>query len=134
MASKDSDLHRPRGSLAVGRWSVHLDPETAGWTWTSLRVLTLAPGESQRLETGPQEMLVLPLAGSCAVTCGGERIEPTGRASVFRGLSDFAYLPRGRTPEVARGTGGRVGLPRPLAARGLRRGYGPPRRFPRELC
>jgi 5-deoxy-glucuronate isomerase len=125
MANKDSDLHRPRGSLAVGRWSVHLDPETAGWTWTSLRVLTLAPGESQRLETGPQEMLVLPLAGSCAVTCGGERIELTGRASVFDGLSDFAYLPRGRTAEVASETGGRFALPGALADRDLPLRYGP---------
>ena len=65
MANKDANLHRPRGSLAAGRWSVDLDPAAAGWTWTSLKVLTLGPGETQQLDTGPCEMLVLPLAGAC---------------------------------------------------------------------
>src|ERR1022692_3314651 len=114
-AMATNNLHRPSGSLAAGRWTVDLDQATAGWTWSSLRVLTLGPGDSQRLGTGPQEMLVLPLAGSCAVTCGGERLELAGRPSVFDGVTDFAYLPRGAVAEVFSEAGGRFALPGALA-------------------
>ncbi len=119
------NLHRPAGSLAAGPWPVDLDQASAGWTWSSLRVLSLGPGGSQRLETGPQEMLVLPLAGSCAVTCGGERLELDGRASVFDGVTDFAYLPRGSAAEVVSEAGGRFALPGALADRDLPLRYGP---------
>jgi 5-deoxy-glucuronate isomerase len=124
MVNKNTDLHRPRGSLASGRWSVDLDPARVGWTWSSLRVLTLGPGESQPVATGSQEMLVLPLAGSCAVSRGSERITLTGRRSVFDGVTDFAYLPRGADAEVASETGGRFALPGALASRDLPLRYG----------
>jgi 5-deoxy-glucuronate isomerase len=125
MVNKDANLHRPRGSLAAGRWSVDLDPAAAGWTWTGLRVLTLGPGQKQRLETGPCEMLVLPLAGSCTVTCGGERLDLAGRPSVFDGLSDFAYLPRAARAEITSTAGGRFALPAAVADRDLPVRYGP---------
>src|ERR1022692_1204358 len=107
-----SNLHRPSGSLAAGRWSVDLDQAGAGWAWSSLRGLTLGPGESHGLAPGPQEMLVLPLAGSCAVTGGGERLELAGRPSVFDGVTDFAYLPRGAVAEVFSEAGGGGGAAR----------------------
>ena len=44
-------------------------------------------------DTGDEEMLVLPLSGSCTVTCGSEVFELAGRPSVFAGPSDFVYLP-----------------------------------------
>ncbi len=118
-AMATSNLHRPSGSLSAGSWSVDLDQARAGWTWSSLRVLTLGPGGSQRLATGPEEMLVLPLAGSCAVTCGGERLELAGRPSVFDGVTDFAYLPRGTVAVVVSERGGRFALPGALADRDL---------------
>ena len=40
------DLHRPRGSAGSGRWPVDLSAARAGWSWSSLRVLTLGPGNS----------------------------------------------------------------------------------------
>ncbi len=125
MANKDANLHRPRGSLAAGRWSVDLDPAAAGWTWTSLKVLTLGPGETQQLDTGPCEMLVLPLAGACSVTCGGQRLDLAGRVSVFAGLSDFAYLPRAAHAEITSEAGGRFALPGAVAGRDLPVRYGP---------
>jgi 5-deoxy-glucuronate isomerase len=121
----DRDLHRPAGSLAAGPWAVDLDPGRAGWSWTSLRVLTLGPGESEAIETGPAEVLVLPLAGSCAVTCGGVRLELAGRPSVFDGLSDFAYLPRRAEAIIASETGGRLALPGAIADDDLPFRYGP---------
>jgi 5-deoxy-glucuronate isomerase len=105
------DLHRPRGSAGSGRWPVDLSAARAGWSWSSLRVLTLGPGESQRLDTGEEEVLVLPLAGACAVTCAGQRYELAGRASVFDGVTDFAYLPRHSSADVASAAGGRFALP-----------------------
>jgi 5-deoxy-glucuronate isomerase len=115
MVNTDATLHRPSSSLAAGRWSVDLDPAAAGWKWTSLRVLNLGPGQTQALHTGPSEMLVLPLAGSCTVSCGGQRLELAGRASVFDGLSDFAYLPRAASAEITSAAGGRFALPGAVA-------------------
>ena len=126
-------LHRPSGSLAAGNWTVELDPARAGWSWSSLRVLQLAPGQSQTVVTGPDEMLVLPLAGACLVSCGGDIIELAGRASVFDGPSDFAYLPRGVTAEVSAERGGRFALPGARAGRDLPFRYAPAAGVPIEL-
>ncbi|HEX9066099.1 MAG TPA: 5-deoxy-glucuronate isomerase [Streptosporangiaceae bacterium] len=121
----DTQLHRPAGSLAAGRFAVDLDPERAGWTWTSLRVLTLGAGEAEAIETGPAEVLVLPLAGSCSVTCGGERLELAGRTGVFDGVSDFAYLPRNARAVIVSEAGGRFALPGAVADSDLPFRYGP---------
>ena len=123
--SGDERLHRPAGSLAAGRWAVDLDPGRAGWTWASLRVLTLGPGEAETIGTGQAETLVLPLAGSCSVTCGGERLELAGRASVFEAVTDFAYLPRHAEAVIASEAGGRFALPAAVADRDLPFRYGP---------
>jgi 5-deoxy-glucuronate isomerase len=64
-------LHRPAGSLAQGPWSLDLSASDAGWSWSSLRVLTLGAGSSHTFTTQGEEILVLPLAGSCAVECEG---------------------------------------------------------------
>ena len=125
MMNKDANLHRPSGSLAAGRFSVDLDQAAAGWTWTSLRVLNLGPGDSQALETGPCEMLVLPLAASCTVSCGGQRLDLAGRTSVLEGLSDFAYLPRRTRAEITSTAGGRFALPGAVAGKDLPVRYGP---------
>jgi 5-deoxy-glucuronate isomerase len=119
-----SDLHRPRGSLSQGRWPVDLDQDRAGWAWSSLRVLTLGPGESEHLDTGAQEMLVLPLAGSCTVTCEGTRLDLAGRPSVFHGVSDFAYLPRNSAAEIFSAAGGRFAVPGAVASGDLPIRYG----------
>jgi 5-deoxy-glucuronate isomerase len=123
--NKDAQLHRPSGSLTAGRWSVDLDQAAAAWAWASLRVLNLGPGQTQPLDTGRCEMLVLPLAGSCTVTCDGQRLELAGRASVFDGLSDFAYLPRAARAEITSTAGGRFALPGAVADRDLPVRYGP---------
>jgi 5-deoxy-glucuronate isomerase len=45
-------------------------------------------------ETGAFETIVLPLAGSCTVSCGGEEFALRGRRDVFSRVTDFAYVPR----------------------------------------
>lgn len=129
----DAHMHRPAGTLASGSWSVELDPERAGWTWASLRVLELAPGQSQDVTTGPDEMLVQPLSGGCLVSCGGEVAELAGRASVFDGPSDFAYLPRNAMATLHSPGGGRFALPGARASRDLPFRYGPAADVPVEL-
>ncbi|WP_395104919.1 5-deoxy-glucuronate isomerase [Actinomadura sp. SCN-SB] len=85
--------HLPAGSTAEAPFSLVVTPETAGWTYASLRVLDLGD-EPVTFETGEFETIVLPLAGACAVTCDGERFELAGRRSVFTRVTDFAYVPR----------------------------------------
>ena len=126
--------HWPRGSLVSGNFEVDLPEERAGWDWSSLRVLALGPGGTASFETGPDEMLVLPLAGSCVVTCGSSVIELTGRTSVFSGVTDFVYLPRGSSVHIsAEGDGGRYALPGARASRDLPVRYGPASGVPIEL-
>ena len=86
-------LHLPHGSAAADGDAVAITPETAGWRYTGLRVLELAPGAVRDLLTGPDEMVVLPIAGSCVVEVEGRRFDLEGRANVFERVTDFAYLP-----------------------------------------
>ncbi len=89
--------------------------------WASLRVLDL--DGAQEIATGTEEMLVLPLAGSCSVRCGGQELDLAGRASVFDGATDFAYLPR-RATAMLTGTG-KIALPGAQASGDLPFQYGP---------
>ncbi len=89
-------------------WTVAIDPESAGWTYSSLRAATLAPGASVTFATGQSEWIVLPLAGSFVVTCANETFELEGRHSVFSRVSDFCYVPRDAEVTIASAKGGRV--------------------------
>ena len=88
-----------------------VSPADAGWTYSGLRVVTLAPGEQHTLATGEEEMLVLPMAGGCVVECDGETLELEGRTSVFSRVSDFAYVPRDAEVTLSSAAGGRFALP-----------------------
>lgn len=127
------DLHRRAGTAAAGPWSVAIGPDEAGWSFAGLRVVELAPGGRVDVETGPDEVLVLPLAGSCEVTCNGDRLGLEGRRDVFAGPTDFAYLPPGAAASVASADGGRFALPAARAARRLPFRYGPRSGVPVEL-
>jgi 5-deoxy-glucuronate isomerase len=95
---------------------VNLDQDEAGWSWSSLQVVVLAAGASHSFSSAGQEMLVLPLAGSCTVRCrpsSGEEVDQrlAGRADVFAGATDFAYVPAGASVVVESDQGGRFALP-----------------------
>ena len=123
----------PAGSAGTGGDAVRITPELAGWHFSGLRVLRLAAGESRRIETGEDEMIVLPLAGACAVRCEGQRFALAGRTSVFDRVSDFAYVPRDSTPEIETDAGGEFALPTTRASRRLAPAYGPAERVPVEI-
>ena len=63
-------LFRPAGRDSSGADPVLITPESAGWSFAGLRVVRLAPGASRSLDTGPDEMLVLPLAGVVLLVIG----------------------------------------------------------------
>jgi 5-deoxy-glucuronate isomerase len=120
----DGRLHLPHGATAEGAFSLRVTPEQAGWAFSGLRVLELVPGGSQLLHSGADELLVLPLAGSCVVECGSRRFELAGRDDVFARVTDFAYLPMDAEARVSSTGGGRFALPSAPAGRRLDPAYG----------
>lgn len=100
----------PAGTAAADGFDLVVTPETAGWDWTSLRTFTLAAGEQRSIDTAAEEMILVPLAGAATVSCDDAQYELTGRASVFAGPSDFAYLPVDALATVGSAAGGRFAL------------------------
>ena len=98
-------IHRPfPDSPGAASELVSLTPEDAGWEWTGLRVVQLAPERPVRLGTGPSEVFVLPLRGSLGVEVsaaeGGSpeaKFDLDGRPSVFSAVTDFVYVGRDST-------------------------------------
>jgi 5-deoxy-glucuronate isomerase len=68
-------------------------PEQAGWTYCGLRIVRLDPGGRRELDTGGEELAILPLAGSARVEIDGVEFELAGRKSVFERVTDWAYAP-----------------------------------------
>ncbi|MEU5879286.1 5-deoxy-glucuronate isomerase [Spirillospora sp. NPDC047279] len=123
--------HLPAGTTAQEPYSLVVTPESAGWEHAALRVLELPAGGAHTFGTGAFEMIVLPLSGSCRVTCDGETLELRGRRSVFSRVSDFAYVPRDAHVTV---TGlGRFALAGARCERRLVPRYGPAGKVPVEL-
>lgn len=122
-----SKYHLPQGTSADGPYDLQITPESAGWGYSGLRILTLRPGEAHALSTGESEFLVLPLTGSCTVTTDGTAFELAGRASVFASATDFAYLPRGSEALINSAAGGTFALPSARTERG-----GQPARYGRK--
>ncbi|GGT64919.1 MULTISPECIES: 5-deoxy-glucuronate isomerase [Actinomadura] len=123
--------HLPAGTAAEAPYGLVVTPESAGWAYSGLRVLELPEGGSHEFDTGEFETIVLPLAGSCAVQCDGERFELEGRDDVFARVSDFAYVPRDARVTI-RGRG-RFALAGARCERRLAPRYGPAEKVPVEL-
>ncbi|MFE2374453.1 5-deoxy-glucuronate isomerase [Streptomyces sp. NPDC059398] len=121
------------GSTARAPYALDIGPRQAGWDRSALRILELAPGDSHGLSTDDSEWIVLPLAGGCTVLVDGESIELRGRAGVFDGVTDFAYLPRDSRAQISSGAGGRFALAGAKCERRLPARYGPAPEVPVEL-
>jgi 5-deoxy-glucuronate isomerase len=73
--------------------------------------VALAPGETWDLESGDDEIAVLPLSGGgLAVEVDGDHFELTGRRSVFARVTDWAYVPRDSEVRLASEQGAEVAL------------------------
>ncbi|MGQ0630345.1 MAG: 5-deoxy-glucuronate isomerase [Sporichthyaceae bacterium] len=106
-----SQWHLPAESAAAGPWAVEVAPGVRpGWSHTSLRTLDLTPGGTHIFDTGVEEAIILPLAGSATVTCDAETFTLAGRESVFDAVSDFCYIPRDATVRITSARGGRFAV------------------------
>ena len=126
-------LYLPAGSTAAGIFDLVITPESAGWGYSSLRIMTIAPAQMVSFATGDDEMIALPLVGSCRITVDGRTLALTGRSGVFDAVTDFAYLPIGSTVEVVSDAGAVLSLPGARATRRLPFRYGPAAGVPVEL-
>jgi 5-deoxy-glucuronate isomerase len=114
-------------------FTVAITPESAGWRFSSLRILELRADQTRTFATGESEWIVLPLAGSCVVTCESNVFDLEGRESVFSRVTDFAYVPRGTTITIHSSKGGRFALTGALARRALPARYGAAEHVPVEI-
>ncbi|MHB8296041.1 MAG: 5-deoxy-glucuronate isomerase [Acidimicrobiales bacterium] len=121
------------GQVTDGTDTVAITPESAGWSYTGLRVIELEPGGERALETGSAELAVLPLAGSCVVEAEAHRFELTGRRDVFSRVSDFAYIPIGTEVRITSAAGGRFAIPSARATHRFDPSYGPAEEVPVEV-
>ncbi|MGY0064415.1 5-deoxy-glucuronate isomerase [Streptomyces sp. LZ34] len=129
-----SEYHLSKGASAEGPYDLLVTPESAGWGYSGLRILTLRPGEAHTLSTGESEFLVLPLSGGCTIDVDGRTLELDGRTGVFASVTDFAYLPRESEARISSAHGGRFALPSARTERGgLPARYGRQEDVPIEL-
>ena len=118
-------LHRPHGSLTDGADPVALTADDAGWTFTGLRVLALAPAVGRTLATGDSEACILPLSATDVVVhCDGEQYLLAGRPTVFARVTDFAYVPRDSMVTIESASGGEVAIASARCGRRLAPRYG----------
>ncbi|WP_330457938.1 5-deoxy-glucuronate isomerase [Streptomyces sp. NBC_00820] len=127
-----TDLHLPKGATANARYALDIDPDRAGWTYSSLRVVELAPDGTHTFTTGDSEWIVLPLQGGCTVQIEDSKFQLLGRESVFADVSDFVYAPRDTRVQIASGAGGRFALAGAKCERRLPARYGPAPEVPVE--
>ena len=128
-----SDLHFPDRSLASPGNRAVVTPESAGWAFSGLRVVGLAAGETRTIETGLDEVLVVPLSGRVQVRGEGVTFDLEGRRSVFSRVTDFAYLPRDAAFTLTSLRGGEFALPSARARKRLAPAYGPADKVPVEI-
>jgi 5-deoxy-glucuronate isomerase len=98
------------GVAGSGPYELEVTPESAGWGYSSLKIISLQPGGTHLFDTGSDELIVLPLKGSVAVEVDDTHCELDGRESVFAGPTDLAYLGTGETVNLRSATGGRFAL------------------------
>jgi 5-deoxy-glucuronate isomerase len=98
------------GFVDSGPYEVEVTPESAGWGYSSLKIISLEPEGSHRFDTGSDEVIVLPLNGSVAVNVDDAHCELDGRPSVFDGPTDLVYVGLGKAVTLRSTAGGRFAL------------------------
>lgn len=114
-------------------YEVEVTPDSASWGHTSLRIVALDAAGEHRFETGGDEIIVVPLSGAVSVEADGSHCDLDGRADVFAGPTDVAYVGIGQLVTLHSEHGGRFALcgARTDQARPLR--YLPAAEVPVEL-
>jgi 5-deoxy-glucuronate isomerase len=75
--------------------TIVVTPASAGWQYLSFRVVALAAGQGYTIDTGGEEMALVPLQGSGLVQVGDEEFQ-LQRSSVFVGPPSLVYAPPAR--------------------------------------
>ncbi len=100
----------PAGSLREGDADVVVTPDTAGWTYSGMRVWTLDPDRSVTVDLVGEEGVLVPLsARDVDVTVDGAEYRLAGRSGVFDAVSDWLYVPVGSRLTIA-GVSGDIAL------------------------
>ena len=126
-------LYTPARAPGPDGYSVDISPASAGWRFSSMRVLHVKPGETVTWSTGESEWITLPLAGACRLTCGDATFDLIGRSSVFERVTDFAYVPPDATVTIFSELGGRFALLGAVSSSTLAPRYGRAEDVPVEL-
>jgi 5-deoxy-glucuronate isomerase len=98
------------GFAGLGPYELEVTPESAGWGYSSLKIISLESEGSHRFDTGSDEVIVLPLSGSVSVDVADGHCELDGRISVFDGPTDLGYVGGGQTVNLRSAAGGRFAL------------------------
>jgi 5-deoxy-glucuronate isomerase len=98
------------GVAGPDAYEVDVTPESAGWGYSSLKIISLESAGNHSFQTGSDEVIVLPLNGSVAVEVDDVRCELDGRLSVFDGATDLVYVGPGNAVTLRSATGGRFAL------------------------
>lgn len=122
-----------RAGADTGGFALEISPKSAGWEHSGLRVLELAAGQVEELDTDDSEVMVLSLAGSAEVTVDGQTFTLVGRPSVFDGPSDVVYAPRDARLTLSSAAGGRFALASAVCRERLAPAYLPKAQVPVEL-
>jgi 5-deoxy-glucuronate isomerase len=128
-----SELYLPAGKAASAEYELEVTPESAGWGFSGLRVLSLEAAGEHVLATGEDEVLVVPLSGALSIEVDGSHLDLDGRSNVFAGPTDFAYLPVGVRATLHSEHGGRFALCAARTDRRLPPRYGAAAQVPVEL-
>jgi 5-deoxy-glucuronate isomerase len=105
-----STYYLPAGTGGSAGYELDVRPESAGWGYTSLKIVTLDAAGSRSFTTGDDEVIVLPLSGAVRVETSGRELDLTGRDDVFTGPSDVAYVGIGQVVTLRSKQGGRFAL------------------------
>ena len=114
-----SELHLPAGSTGRGTYETIIDPGAReGWVHTGLRVLALAPGQSEVFTANGVEAMIVPLNGGCDISVDGQVHTLRGREDVFSSATDVLYVPVGSQLTLSSRQGGRFAIATAVATGG----------------
>jgi 5-deoxy-glucuronate isomerase len=106
----NSRWYLPAGTAGAIPDEVYVTPESAGWSYSSLKIISVDPDGTHAFETGTDEVIVLPLSGSVTVQLAQTDCKLDGRASVFDGPTDLVYVGTGQRVTLRSERGGRFAL------------------------
>jgi 5-deoxy-glucuronate isomerase len=132
-------LYQPEERATADPYIIDIGAAELGWSWTSLRVVRVAPGQQLTVTSGASELFVLPLAGSVELRItdhadqGPVTMSLRGRRSVFTAVTDFAYVGRDATITLTSPGGAEVALPASRCTTARPAAYGAADQVPIEV-